>query len=168
VRSRSFALAVAVPLVAPLCGCASLATSPEWTGGGLATLAPVRAAEDEAAETREQERLAHQPKQVGAKHILVMHAKSKDKPENVTRTREQARKRAQECLTKVRAGGDWDKLVHEYSDEPGSDERHGDLGVFGRGQMVRAFTEAAFSLRVHEVSEIVETPYGFHIIERTE
>ena len=155
--------------VAPfMIGCASLATSPEWTGGGLATLAPARAAEAEQAEAREQERIARQPKEVGARHILIMHTKSKEHPENVKRTREEALKRATDCLRRVRAGEDWNTLVKEYSDEPGSDERHGDIGVFPRGQMVKAFSDAAFELRVGQISEVVETPYGFHIIQRTQ
>ncbi len=149
-------------------GCASLATSPEWTGGGLATLAPARAAEAEAADVRERERIARQPKEVGARHILVMHVKSKEHPESIKRSREEALKRATECLRKVRAGGDWDALVKEYSDEPGSDERHGDIGIFPRGQMVKAFSDAAFELRVGQISEVVETPYGFHVIQRTQ
>lgn len=149
-------------------GCASLATSPEWTGGGLATLAPARAAEVEASEQRERERIARQPKEVGARHILVMHDKSREHPETIKRTRDEALKRAKECLVRVRAGEDWNQLVKEYSDEPGADERHGDLGVFGRGMMVKQFSEAAFDLRVGQVSEVVETPYGFHIIQRTQ
>lgn len=149
-------------------GCASLATSPEWTGGGLATLAPARAAEAEQAEAREQERIARQPKEVGARHILIMHTKSKERPENVKRIREEALKRATDCLRRVRAGEDWNTLVKEYSDEPNADERHGDIGVFPRGQMVKAFSDAAFELRVGQISEVVETPYGFHIIQRTQ
>jgi NIMA-interacting peptidyl-prolyl cis-trans isomerase 1 len=155
-------------LLASASGCASLATSPEWTGGGLVVLAPARAAEEEAAEISERERIARMPKEVGARHILVMHSKSKEKPESITRTREEALKRAQECLLKVRSGADWNGLVKEYSDEPGSDDRHGDLGLFARGQMVKAFSEAAFNLRIGQISEVVETPYGFHIIQRTE
>jgi NIMA-interacting peptidyl-prolyl cis-trans isomerase 1 len=149
-------------------GCASLASSPDWTGGGLATLAPARAAEVEATEERERQRIARQPKEVGARHILVMFDKSRERPESIKRTRDEAIKRAKECLLKVRSGEDWGKLVKEYSDEPGAGERNGELGVFGRGQMVKAFTEAAFDLRVGQVSEVVETPYGFHIIQRTQ
>lgn len=149
-------------------GCASLATSPEWTGGGLSTLAPARAAEVEASEQAERDRIARQPKEVGARHILVMHLKSRERPETIKRTRDEALKRTQECLRRVRAGEIWDKLVDEYSDEPGAAERHGALGVFARGMMVKAFSEAAFGLRVGEVSEVVETPYGFHIIQRTQ
>lgn len=165
-RSRQVVVLALVALASA--GCASLATSPEWTGGGLATLAPARAAEQEASEVAERERIAKQPKEVGARHILVMHAGAKQHPENIQRTREEALKRATECLLKVRGGGDWNALVKEYSDEPGADERHGDIGVFPRGQMVKSFSDAAFTLRVGQVSEVVETPYGFHIIQRTQ
>lgn len=158
---------MAASLAAATTGCTSLASSPEWTGGGLATLAPARAAEVEAAEERERERIARQPKEVGARHILVMHEKSRERPDTIKRTRDEALKRAQECLVKVRSGEDWNQLVKEYSDEPGAAERGGDLGVFGRGQMVKAFSDATFELRVGQVSEVVETPYGFHVIQRT-
>lgn len=166
-RSLGFA-AVKLATVLATSGCASLATSPDWTGGGLATLAPIRAAREEEAEVAERERIARQPKEVGARHILVMHIKSKDRPESIKRSREEALKRAQECLLKVRAGGDWSALVTEYSDEPGASERHGELGTFPRGQMVRSFSDAAFELRVNQISEVIETPYGFHIIQRTQ
>ena len=84
------------------------------------------------------------------------------------RTREEAKKRAEEALTKLRIGADFDALVKEYTDEPGGVERNGDLGVFDRSTMVKTFAEAAFVLQVGQVSDIVETVYGFHIIKRTE
>jgi parvulin-like peptidyl-prolyl isomerase len=59
-------------------------------------------------------------------------------------------------------------MVKEYTDEPGGAERGGDLGVFDRGLMVKPFADAAFALKVGEVSEVVETKYGFHVIKRTE
>lgn len=148
--------------------CTTLATGPEWVGGGLATIGPMRAAEREEAEERERERLARMPTRVGARHILVMHAKSMAKPENVTRTREEARQRAEECLTALRSGAAWEAVVGECSDEPGAAQRGGDLGVFERGSMVKAFSDAAFQLEVRAISDLVETPYGFHIIQRTE
>jgi len=134
----------------------------------MAVSAPVRiAAEDERIET-ERKAVSNQPTRIGAKHILVMHAASQRKPESVTRSRDEARALAQKCLLKIRSGEDFDKTVGECSDEPGAAERNGDLGLFERSQMVKAFADAAFALQVGEVSEIVESPYGFHIIKRTE
>ncbi|HZO15027.1 MAG TPA: peptidylprolyl isomerase, partial [Polyangiaceae bacterium] len=70
-------------------------------------------------------------------------------------------------LERVRAGEDFVKVVAECSDEPGAVERGGSLGSFKRDVMVESFADAAFSLKVGEVSEIVETQFGFHIIQRT-
>ncbi|MFO0762278.1 MAG: peptidylprolyl isomerase [Byssovorax sp.] len=151
-----------------LTGCGSLATSPDWVGGALEVVAPQRAAAEDARAERERERIARQPLQVGAKHILVMHMMSKSKPEGVTRSRDEAYTRAKEVLLKIRGGADFDAMVREYSDEPGAAERAGDLGIFDRAQMVKGFSDAAFSLKVGEVSEVVETVFGFHIIKRTE
>jgi parvulin-like peptidyl-prolyl isomerase len=159
---------VALAVGAPSLGCGPLATSPAWVGGGLAVTQPIREAEEEARVDAEAEALAKQPKEIGARHVLVMHAESQRKPEGVDRTRAEARKRAEECLLKLRSGADFGAMVKEYSDEPGAAERGGDLGVFERNSMVKGFADAAFSLRVGEVSEIVETPFGFHIIKRTE
>jgi NIMA-interacting peptidyl-prolyl cis-trans isomerase 1 len=149
------------------CGCA-LASSPPWVGGGMAVSAPLREAEEDARESKEAVKQSSEPKEISAKHILIMHSQSKSKPESVTRTREDARLRAQECLKKIRAGADFDQMVKEYSDEPGAAERNGDLGEFDRTVMIKPFADAAFGLKVGEVSEIVETPFGFHIIKRTE
>jgi peptidyl-prolyl cis-trans isomerase NIMA-interacting 1 len=151
-----------------LSACTSLATGPGWTDGGLATLGPQRAAEREAVERREQERLARLPTRIGARHILVMHQRSQQKSEAITRTREEARKKAQECLMSLRSGNAWEAVLRECSDEPGALDRGGDLGVFERGMMVKNFSDAAFELSVGQISELVETPYGFHIIQRTE
>lgn len=149
-------------------GCGTLATSPDWVGSGLEIVAPQREAEEEATAERERKIIASQPNEIGARHILVMHAQSKSKPPSVTRTREEAHKRAEEVLAKLAKGASFEELVNEYSDEPGAAERHGDLGVFDRAQMVKPFADAAFSLKVGEVSIIVETPFGFHVIKRTE
>jgi peptidyl-prolyl cis-trans isomerase NIMA-interacting 1 len=161
-------IALAAPLSIFGTACTTLATSPEWVGGGLAVSAPVREAEEEERDKRERAIIAAQPSKVGAKHILVMHAGSRQKPDDVTRSREDAKKRAQEALLKIRGGADFDAVVVEYTDEPGGAERVGNLGTFDRAQMVKPFTDAAFALKVGEVSEIIETPYGFHVIKRTE
>lgn len=149
-------------------GCTALATSPSWTGGGLVTSAPLREAEEDAKAARERDREAREPKEIAAKHILVMHVDSTSRPAQIKRTRDEARARAQECLLKLRGGADFDEMVREYSDEPGGAERAGDLGIFERGQMVKGFSDTAFGLKINEVSEVVETQFGFHIIKRTE
>lgn len=148
--------------------CSTLATGPDWTGGGLETIGPIRAAEREEIEEVERARLSKMPSRIGARHILVMHQRSLQKPENVTRTREEARARAEECLAALRSGAAWEAVVGQCSDEPGAAERAGELGVFERGAMVKTFSDAAFQLEVNAISDLVETPYGFHIIQRTE
>jgi parvulin-like peptidyl-prolyl isomerase len=63
---------------------------------------------------------------------------------------------------------DWNAIAAKYTDEPGSKETGGDLGKFGRGQMVKAFELAAFALPVGQISDVVQSPFGFHIIQRYE
>lgn len=159
---------ILLPIALGATACSSLATSPSWVGGGLAVSAPERIAAEEAREERERRIVASQPSQVGARHILVMHDDSTSKPPPLKRTRAEAQRRAQEALLKIRGGESFDEVVKVYTDEPGGVERSGDLGVFDRGTMVKAFSDVAFGLKVGEVSEIVETKYGFHIIKRTE
>ena len=77
-----------------------------------------------------------------------------------------ARQKAEDILKRARAGEDFDKLAKENSDEPGAKESGGDLGWFGRGRMVKAFEDAAFALKDNEISDIVESQFGFHIIQR--
>jgi len=167
--SRATLAALALAACTPaLPACTTLATSPDWVGGGLAVSAPIREAEEEAELDRERRTIASQPKQIGARHILVMHKASKSKPENVTRTRDEAKQRAQKALLEIRGGLAFEQAVAQYSDEPGAAERGGDLGMFERHIMVKQFSDAAFALKVGEVSEVVETPFGFHIIKRTE
>jgi parvulin-like peptidyl-prolyl isomerase len=76
-----------------------------------------------------------------------------------------ARQKAEDLLKRARAGEDFDKLAKENSEEPGAKESGGDLGWFGRGRMVKPFEEAAFTLKDNEISDIVESQFGFHIIQ---
>jgi hypothetical protein len=80
----------------------------------------------------------------------------------------QARSKAEDVLKKVRAGGDFSALAKEFSTDPSNKDKGGDLGWFGRGQMVKEFEDAAFALQPGQVSDIVETPFGFHIIKLEE
>jgi len=108
------------------------------------------------------------PKKISARHVLVQWMGTDRAGKSVLRTREQALVLIQEVQRRAKAGEDLGRLANEYSDEPNAGARGGSLGRFGRGQMVGAFEVAVFKLKVGEVSEIVETPFGFHIIQRTE
>jgi peptidyl-prolyl cis-trans isomerase D len=80
-----------------------------------------------------------------------------------------ARKKAEQLLAQVRAKpGDFEKLARENSKDPGSAAQGGDLGFFGKGMMVKPFEEAVFKLKPGEVSDVVESDFGFHVIKLTE
>jgi peptidyl-prolyl cis-trans isomerase NIMA-interacting 1 len=102
---------------------------------------------------------------VSAKHILVQHEGSMKALEDLTRTREEALARMEECLLKAKEGARFEDLAREYSDGP-SGPKGGDLGEFPKGVMAPKFEEAAFACEVGKVTEIVETPFGYHIIYR--
>jgi parvulin-like peptidyl-prolyl isomerase len=79
-----------------------------------------------------------------------------------------SRAKAEDVLRRVRAGEDFAGLAREFSQDPGSKAQGGDLGWFGRGTMVKPFEDAAFALKPNEVSGIVESPFGYHIIKLEE
>lgn len=97
---------------------------------------------------------------VRASHILIRVDQDRDE--------ETARKKAQEILDKIRSGADFAELARQNSHDPGSAPQGGDLRLFPRGQMDPEFEQAAFSLQAGEVSNLVQTAYGFHIIKVTE
>jgi peptidyl-prolyl cis-trans isomerase C len=103
-----------------------------------------------------------QPEQVQASHILI---KTDEKADEATKAA--AKAKAEELLKKVKAGGDFAALAKENSDCP-SKERGGDLGLFGRGQMTPPFETAAFAMKVGDISDVVETQFGYHIIKLTD
>jgi len=110
---------------------------------------------------------ADDPKEVAARHILIAYKGSERAGDDITRSKEEAKKRAEEVLAKVKAeGADFAALAKEYSDGP-SKTKGGDLGTFEKGAMDKKFEEAAWKLDVDGISDIVETPFGFHIIQRT-
>jgi peptidyl-prolyl cis-trans isomerase NIMA-interacting 1 len=109
-----------------------------------------------------------QTEYIVAQHLLVMYAGSKSAPSHIKRTKEEARLRASEALNLVKKGQDFDKVVAAYTDEPGGAAKHGDLGRFSRDMMVKSFSDAAFALDVGQVSTVIESPFGFHVIRRNQ
>lgn len=76
----------------------------------------------------------------------------------------ESRTKAEDIARRAKAGEDFTALAKEFSDDPSKDEG-GDLGFFGRGQMVKAFEDAAFNLQPGQVSDVVESPFGYHVIK---
>lgn len=108
------------------------------------------------------------PTQIGARHILISFRGARDAAPTVTRSREEAEALARQIASSARdEANDWNELHAEYSDEPNA-PAGGDLGIFGRGQMVPSFERAAFALEVDQVSDPVESRFGFHVIQRTQ
>lgn len=94
-----------------------------------------------------------------ASHILVQVDGDADDD-----TRAKAKSKAEDLLQQLNKGAEFAKLAKEFSDDPGSAEQGGDLGFFGRGIMTPAFEEATYALKKGELSPVVETSFGYHII----
>ncbi len=103
--------------------------------------------------------LFQQPERVKASHILIKVDEGASEEKKA-----EARKKIEEIQQKVQKGEDFADLAKTYSEGP-SAPRGGDLDYFGRGQMVKPFEEAAFSLKPNETSDIVETRFGYHLIK---
>jgi peptidyl-prolyl cis-trans isomerase C len=106
------------------------------------------------------------PEQVRASHILVS-TQPKDPNGDPNQLKVAAKEKADKLLKQVKDGGDFAAIAKESSDCPSS-AQGGDLGLFTRGRMVKAFEDAAFAMKVGDVSDIVETQFGYHIIKVTE
>jgi peptidyl-prolyl cis-trans isomerase D len=109
---------------------------------------------------RDNEQQYSTPGQIKASHILLKTGEGKKE--------EDVRKRAEALLAKVTSGGDFAELAKASSEDDSNKDKGGDLGFFGKGSMVPEFEQAAFALEPGQVSDLVKTSYGFHIIKLTE
>jgi peptidyl-prolyl cis-trans isomerase C len=103
------------------------------------------------------------PERVSARHILIR--VSPDAPEEEKKAK---RTQIESLKTLIKEGEKFEDVARKYSEDKGSGANGGDLGTFGRGQMVPEFENAAFSLKTNVVSDVVTTQFGYHILLVTE
>jgi NIMA-interacting peptidyl-prolyl cis-trans isomerase 1 len=108
------------------------------------------------------------PEWITAQHILVAFKGAKNAPASIKRSKDEAKKRAEEAAAKAKAGEDFTALVKEYSDDAATIDRLGSVGKFKADGMVKPFSDAAFALKVDGTSDPVESPFGFHVIKRNQ
>lgn len=106
-----------------------------------------------------------QPEMVHVRHILLMTIDPETHQPLPTNTVTAKRKQMDDILKQIRDGGDFAALAEKYSEDPGSKEKGGELPEFSRGQMVPEFEAAAFAMTNNQVSDVVTTQYGYHIIK---
>ena len=120
----------------------------------------VQATDDEVSQYYDKNKSTYVvPEQIRAKHILL----TAQKPDG-SLDRDAALKKAQAVMAKLKAGEDFDKLMNEYSEDTGL-KSNPDGYTFTRGQMVKPFEDAAFAMQPGQISDLVESQFGFHIIK---
>lgn len=102
--------------------------------------------------------------QVRASHILLMYKGSARS--TASRSKDEALALIQDLKTQIDAGASFADLAKAHSDCP-SGASGGDLGMFGRGQMVKAFEDTTYAMEIGAISDLVETEFGYHLITRT-
>ncbi len=105
--------------------------------------------------------------QVRASHILISTIDPKTKTPYPPEVKKEKEKLARDIKAQIEKGEDFGKLVKQYSDDPGSKDTGGEY-TFPKGQMVPEFEAAAFSMKTNQVSDLVETRFGYHIIKTLE
>lgn len=108
-----------------------------------------------------------QPEQVRAAHVLISTKDMNTNQDLSDKEKGEKKKLAEKVLTRAKAGEDFAVLAKEFSDDPGSKDKGGEY-TFPRGQMVPEFEAAAFTLKTNQVSDIVTTQFGYHVIKTYE
>lgn len=108
-----------------------------------------------------------QPQKVKARHILIAFQGARNVAGDAAkRSKDDAKKKAEEVLARVKqAGADFAKIAGETTDEPAGKAKGGDLGYFAKEAMVKEFSDVAFTQKPGDISGVVESPFGFHIIK---
>jgi len=104
---------------------------------------------------------------IHTRHILIRYAGAKNAPDDIERTEAEARALAESIRAEIAGGADFAEVAREKS-EDGSSERGGDVGTVGRGLLAPEYEEAAFAAAPSELTPVVQTAYGFHVVERVE
>lgn len=129
-------------------------------------LAEVQVTNDDLRSHYDQHRDQYRvPEEVKVRHILIKTPPAGSDGKMDDKAVEEARKKAEDVLKQLKAGGKFEDLAKKYSDDPGSGKQGGDLGWIGRGRTVPEFEKAAFSLPKGQVSDPVKSSFGFHIIQ---
>lgn len=102
-------------------------------------------------------------KEVNASHLLICYKGAQNCDSNLYKNKNEARAKIEE-LKQQATPNNFADLVKQYSTEPGADQRDGDLGWFSKGDMVPEFENAVFAMSKGQISEVVETDFGFHLI----
>lgn len=127
----------------------------------------IRLERKDFVKTKESEE-SEKPTEVKASHILISYKGADRADQQISRTKDEAKAEAERIRNLiVEQGQDFANLARKHSDGP-SKSKGGDLGKFKFEVMAKPFSEAAFALKIGDVSEVVETGFGFHVIKRTE
>lgn len=135
---------------------------------GTTTGGPAPSAAPSAARSAAPEAPLPVPDQIVCQQVLVAYKGASKAPRGLSRTKDEARARVSVVAGLAKdSPDDFDDLVKKYSDDP-SAERLGSTGLVKRGDLVKPFADAAFSLQIGQVVGPIETPFGFHVIKRTQ
>ncbi len=108
------------------------------------------------------------PDTIIAQHVLITYKGAKSAPPTTKRSKDEARALASKVRDEAKAGKPFEDLVTAYSEDPASKDRLGSVGKITKDKVVKEFATAAFALRMNEISDVTESPFGFHVIKRSQ